>query len=70
MSDRLEMSPERMIEALNNEVRIRDKEIERLRSHVKELQYQVSSQYAEINRLVGRPADVDADLKDEDGFYK
>lgn len=30
MTERLEMSPERMIEALNNEVRLRDIEIERL----------------------------------------
>ena len=45
-------------------------EIERLRSHIKELQYQVSCQYAEIKRFMDRSLDVDADLKDEDGFYK
>lgn len=32
MTERLEMSPEKMIEALNNEVRLRDREIERLRA--------------------------------------
>lgn len=32
MSERLEMSPEKMIEALNNEVRLRDREITRLRA--------------------------------------
>ena len=34
MTNRLEMSPERMIEALNNEVRLRDMEIERLRTQL------------------------------------
>lgn len=32
MTDCLEMSPERMIDALNNEIRLRDAEIERLRA--------------------------------------
>ena len=34
MTDRLEMSPERMIEALNNEVELRNMEIERLRTQL------------------------------------
>lgn len=78
------------------------KDIGRLRSHVKSLEYDVSGQYMEIKRLqqalktaaglistmngytkqhphaiykdllsqAGVPVEVDADLKDEDGFYK
>jgi hypothetical protein len=37
MTDSLEMSPERMIEALNNEIRLRDTEIKRLHQTISEL---------------------------------
>ena len=43
MDNLLEMSPERMIEALNNEVRLRDMEIERL--HIENIQMRFALGY-------------------------
>ena len=78
MSDRLEMSPERMIEALNNEVRRRDMEIERLqkelllveaeRDGLASLLDNVRDDYLREHRLVSRITDsildhLDASLK-------
>jgi predicted nucleic acid-binding Zn-ribbon protein len=54
MDDRLEMSPERMIEALNNEVELRDMEIERLRT-------QLSLAKAEIDGIHSLLEDVRED---------
>ena len=54
MNDRLEMSPERMIEALNNEVELRDMEIERLRT-------QLSLAKAEIDGIHSLLEDVRED---------
>jgi predicted nucleic acid-binding Zn-ribbon protein len=61
MDDRLEMSPERMIEALNNEVRLRDMEIERLRT-------QLSLAKAEIDGIHSLLEDVREDYFKERGL--
>ena len=64
MTNRLEMSPERMIEALNNEIRLRDVEIERLRQRdgfIQKLDEQIIERNIEIERL----RTVMANAKDE-----
>lgn len=52
MSDRLKMSPERMIEALNNEVRLRDMEIERLRKLEQDLRYSFEKVLMDIKFII------------------
>ena len=44
MTERLEMSPERMIEALSHEVELRDREIKRLDAEITRF-------YSEVERL-------------------
>lgn len=54
MTERLEMSPERMIEALNNEVQRRDREIERLKQRdgfISKLDEQILEKDREIKRM-------------------
>ena len=50
---RLEMLPEKMIEALNNEVRIRDAEIEKLRAALEDAAngFEVNGLYTRANKI-------------------
>ena len=50
MDNRLEMSPQRMIDALKNEIRLRDTEIERLRDERIQIAHKIIEDEARISK--------------------
>ena len=50
MDNRVEMSPQRMIDALKNEIRLRDTEIERLRDERIQIAHKIIEDEARISK--------------------